>query len=677
ALLAGFFLPVLLVSRQVLILAAGLYLMVGLTALSRGRAGRPVRGILLLLLAGPLMGWMMPDWDPALFASGPSFNGPHYMAAVAATDRSLTQVLHQRGGFLYTAEGPDALVTIRELPGGGASLQINGRTEASTGPDLRAQVLAAQFPLLHLGHLDRALVIGLASGVTAGSVLTRHPAELVIAELAPTVVAAAKSGAFDDVSGRPLKDNRVRLRIGDARILLQSEPRTYDLIASQPSNPWVPGVAGLYTEEFFQLVRRRLRPAGVFGQWVQAYGLTRTDFRRILRTFSHVFPFCRLYEESVGGGDYFLVGSPSPLERDAAVLLGRLSPAVLKDLDRVGLSRPESLLNRRVLDAAGVRAVSGEGPLLVDDRLRLAYTTPLTFFNETGSDLWDLLEQHRLPAIREYDLSHLDSDARRTMAARLVQEDRMRREDRSFLSLLERGDLEVLGQPTLALALSLARAGLTRAAYLKLRRALENSPGPPLLEVLAGDLALRLGQSDEAEAHYQRALSRRPESAAALTGLGLLRMASGAPEQARPLFAAALAAEPLSERALLGLGSAELAQGNLEAASEHLQRAVEQAPDLPEGWSNLGVCRRRMGRWAEAEEAYRRAVTLDPGLARAWFNLGVLLEARNRPVDALEVYQEGLKSIPGDVDLVQALERLAPMAGTKGGEHTRPGTLRP
>ena len=298
ALLAGMLLPGLLGSRGVLMLAALVF-----AAVAWAMSSAPTLHKLAAVSLGLFLAWATPAWDPALMAANPVALGSIYMAAARSTGTSLNDVMHARGEFLFAEEGNDALVTVRRLPGGHASLQINGRTEASTGNDLPAQILAAQVPLLHAESPRRVLVIGLASGVTTGSILTRDPEEVVVAEISPGVRRAVTSGAFDLVSGRPWDDPRVSVIITDARTLLLHDTRTYDLIASQPSHPWVAGVAGLYTIEFYDLVRRRLAPGGVFGQWVQGYGMRLDDFRQVLRTFIQGFPHAALYEEAVGGGD--------------------------------------------------------------------------------------------------------------------------------------------------------------------------------------------------------------------------------------------------------------------------------------------------------------------------------------------------------------------------------------
>ena len=90
-------------------------------------------------------------------------------------------------------------------------------------------------------------------------------------EIEPAAVASSRF--FEHVNNRPLSDPRLHVIIDDARTYLRVNPATYDMIISEPSHPWVPGVANLFTREFFAWGRQRLKDDGVFVQWVQIYQL--------------------------------------------------------------------------------------------------------------------------------------------------------------------------------------------------------------------------------------------------------------------------------------------------------------------------------------------------------------------------------------------------------------------
>jgi predicted Zn-dependent protease len=274
-------------------------------------------------------------------------------------------------------------------------------------------------------------------------------------------------------------------------------------------------------------------------------------------------------------------------------------------------------------------AFAGPGEILTDDRLRLAFTTPLSLWLQTASFQAAGLERERLPVALDLGLQGLEPERRQLLLAELSRSEERRREDWAFVDLLDGVALEELALPQIAEAVALARAGLPRAAYEALLPVLATDPGPAALQVLAGDLARRLREPDLAEVHYRAVLAARPDSAAALLGLGTILLQAGSLDQALPL----------------------------------LLQATEVAPEWARVWSNLGVALRRHGKLAEAESAYRRALSLEPRLSQAWYNLGRLLEMTGDLDGAAGAYRQGLDAAPADCDLRRALAGIVSAAG--------------
>src|SRR5262249_28769973 len=158
--------------------------------------------------------------------------------------------------------------------------------------------------LLHPDARD-VCIIGLGSGVTVDSALAtgtvRH-ADVV--EISPEVVEA--SAYFEKENGGALRSPVVRLIVGDGRSHLRLTTRRYDVIISEPSNPWMAGVAALFTREFFEAARLRLEPGGLMCQWAHTYDMSAGDLRSIVRTFHAVFPVATVW--LAGGGDLLLIG---------------------------------------------------------------------------------------------------------------------------------------------------------------------------------------------------------------------------------------------------------------------------------------------------------------------------------------------------------------------------------
>src|SRR2546426_2619757 len=154
----------------------------------------------------------------------------------------------------FSRDDAVASVAVFELPNGNRMLRIDGKTDASLSPKERTtQLLTAHIPLALHPRPERVALIGLGSGMTLASCLTHSPKQVDCIEISPAVVSASR--LFDLATGAPLKDPRVRLRVGDARAVLKRSPETFDVILNEPSNLWISGMAGLFTREFYQTCR--------------------------------------------------------------------------------------------------------------------------------------------------------------------------------------------------------------------------------------------------------------------------------------------------------------------------------------------------------------------------------------------------------------------------------------
>ncbi|HWF84258.1 MAG TPA: fused MFS/spermidine synthase, partial [Vicinamibacterales bacterium] len=184
----------------------------------------------------------LPRWDRALLTSGAYKYAPYLEAQDLAT-------VLRAGRIDYYKEGAAGTVTVRDLAGT-RSLAIDGKVDASNAGDMLTQRLLGLLPMLLHRNPQEICVIGLGSGVTLGSALAtgtvRH-ADVV--EISPEVVEASRF--FDRENGRALQAPGVRLIVGDGRSHLKLTSRRYDVIVSEPSNPWMAGVAALFTREFF------------------------------------------------------------------------------------------------------------------------------------------------------------------------------------------------------------------------------------------------------------------------------------------------------------------------------------------------------------------------------------------------------------------------------------------
>ncbi|HMF56225.1 MAG TPA: fused MFS/spermidine synthase [Pyrinomonadaceae bacterium] len=293
--------------------------------------------------------------------------------------------------LLMFYEGPTATVSVRE-DWGIRSLAINGRTNASDRDDMPTQVMLGQLPMLVAPRADNALVVGYGSGVTVGAMLQSEIKSLACVELEPRVIQADEF--FNHVNHAPLGDPRLKLIVDDARAYLRVNPARYDIIVSEPSHPWVPGVANLFTREFFELGRSRLNDEGVFAQWLQTYQLSTESIRTVLATFRSVFPHVLVFR--VGGAargkDLILIGSNVPLSL-AHVSERIVDPLVRAELARVGMDGSGALESWYVCDESQLDAAVAGAAINTDDNMLVETRAPREAFVPSMKSNADWIEE--------------------------------------------------------------------------------------------------------------------------------------------------------------------------------------------------------------------------------------------------------------------------------------------
>ena len=281
--------------------------------------------------------------------------------------------------LLMYDEGPTATVTVRRDQDT-VSMAINGRTNASDSVyDMPTQVMLGQLPLLIAPKIDNGLIIGYATGVTVGAMLQSPIQSVTCVELEPGTIAGSEY--FNHINNRPLDDPRTKLIIDDARTFLRVTPNRYDIIVSEPSHPWVPGVANLFTQEFFELGRARLNDDGIWVQWVQIYQLSTESLRSVLATYHKVFPHVLVFR--VGGlstgKDLLLIGSNRPLNLDR--LSERFADQrIAAELARVELKSEADVRGWFVCDESKLGPAVAGATINTDDNMHIEMTVPREAF---------------------------------------------------------------------------------------------------------------------------------------------------------------------------------------------------------------------------------------------------------------------------------------------------------
>ena len=286
--------------------------------------------------------------------------------------------------ILYTGEGLHEFVAVSRGPADSLIYHAGGKAQASTVvQDMRLQVLLA-----HLSHLvarrpANVLVVGCGAGVTAGALSTGPGVErLTIAEIEPLVPRVA-SEYFATYNYGVIGNPRVSVRIDDGRHVLATTNETFDVITTDVLDPWVKGVASLYTREFFELAKRRLRPGGVVTQFVQLYQSSTDVVKSEIATFVEAFPDAIVWSNPQQGQGYDLVllGQVEPTRIDVDQLQTRLeSPAyaaVAESLKSVGIQSAVDLLSTYAGSGRDLEPWLRDADINRDRDLRLQYLAGL------------------------------------------------------------------------------------------------------------------------------------------------------------------------------------------------------------------------------------------------------------------------------------------------------------
>jgi spermidine synthase len=314
-------------------------------------------GIALLVVArGPAPGRL------AIGAAGAAIFG----WAVWTSPDPFVQFMAQRyagTGLVWKEEGVEATVVVHQLGAGPNSrllMTINGNHQAGTDfPTTFTHRRIGHLPMVVHPGARTALVIGLGGGATAGAVSIHEGVDVDVVELADAVVSAARYFApiNYDVHTRP----NVHLRVDDGRNYLMLTPKRYDVITADITQPIFAGAGNLYSREYFQLMRRVLKPGGIVMQWIPG---TEAEYQLIARTFLSVFP-----ETTAWAGGSLFIGSLEPLKLRRQDFEWKLAiPGRAQGMKDVRIETFDALLASFTAGPAEIRAFIGEGPLLTDDR---------------------------------------------------------------------------------------------------------------------------------------------------------------------------------------------------------------------------------------------------------------------------------------------------------------------
>jgi spermidine synthase len=619
-----------------------------LAVLWSGRTSGRARIVTALVAASVLaLGAFLPQWDRLLLSSGAYkyaalLQGPDVRTALTA------------GELLYYREGANATVAVRKVAGT-TSLAIDGKVDASNAGDMLTQRLLAHVPLLlHEAPRDVA-ILGLGSGVTLGSALTHAITRADVLEISREVVDA--SGYFRNENHGALEDARTHLIVGDGRTHLMLTDRQYDVIVSEPSNPWMAGIASLFTREFFTAARERLRPGGVLCQWAHTYDISTRDLQSIVATFVSVFPDGTLW--LVGDGDVLLIGSNAPMDSKLeGIAASWQRPGVSADLASVGVTTAGQILSLYLAGGAQLARWSAGASIQSDDRAALEFSGPQSIFGPSEADNARLLREMAAgpppPAVAEA-ADGMSAAMYRDRAWMLLQADAFRPAYDDFVRAVELNPSD-----------SRALEGLLRATA-PLQRGQQTQA---LLSRLAGPadrIATKLALSRLLASHgaYDQAVAlpfsiaqQDPNNVAALEQLASILSDAGDVERMRPVVARLRAVAPASEASHYYSAALLFMEQRIDLALSEAQQVVALNPRHARAQNLVGASLATLGQSDRARTAFRASIEADPRDPSAYTNLATLeLRSGNQDL-ARRYFAEALTLDPANAAAREGLAGL-------------------
>jgi spermidine synthase len=329
-----------------------------------------------------------------LFALGPTAAWRHSQLGVGIVKKyeGSPNQIHDflnifRRDLLWEVDGREVSIGISKTSG--LAFVVNGKCDGNVRGDAGTQVMSGLLGTLIHPHPTSAAVIGLGTGSTTGWLAAVPSMERVdVMEIEPAITKFA--GQCAPVNHDALTNPKVHLLYGDARELLLTSRQKYDVIVSEPSNPYRAGIASLFTHEYYQAIAEKLNHGGFFAQWLQAYDVDQRTIQIFYATLSSVFPHIETWRTQ--DNDLLLIGSQEPMTYDVPALRERITQEPFKSaLAKVWRATDlESVFSHYVGNDKLPRVVmrNAEVPLNTDDRtlLEFAFARNLRADNSYGLD---------------------------------------------------------------------------------------------------------------------------------------------------------------------------------------------------------------------------------------------------------------------------------------------------
>ncbi len=578
-------------------------------------------------------------WDRDLLASGIYKYATHVPPGVEV-EAGLTA-----GTLLYYRDGAASTVSVRRRTGT-VSLAIDGKVDASNAADMLTQKTLAHLPLLLHPNPRDVLIIGLGSGVTLASALVHPIRRADVVEISPEVVEASRYFAAENRGA--LDDPRSRLIVGDGRSHVQLSSRTYDVIITEPSNPWMAGVASLFTREFFTALRGRLAPGGIVCQWTHTYEIADADLRSLVATFLSVFPEATGW--LIGQSDLLLVASTQPLSSNLKNLdRGWTSPGIAADLAGVSAVEPFAFWSLFAGGPQALKRYASGAELQSDDRMALEFSGPRALNLQTAAQNASRIMEHRDPLGDPLEIRHALAAAGaaqwRNRGTMMFGAEDYTTAYQDYLKALELDPEDAVALAGLVQTAAGAQRSMEALEWLN--ASLQQHPRSSSIRVATSKLLGGIGAFDRAIAAASEASRLSPGDAAPVQELAAifsdLRDAERLADAVRRLSELQPDA---SATHYYGAVSRFLA-GHLDEALALARKAASTDPNYVAAHTLIGNIYGTLGRQEEARTAFQSALQLDPRKSTGYVNLGLVELASGNRTAGADYFVEALLLDPG------------------------------
>lgn len=675
ALLAGFVLVPVLGVEKMLVFAAAINMLIGVVALymastvsPKARTGSSVIAAIICLIA-----IVYPNiWDRTLLLlAQPLRRNNQTNAAIGLLFEKTRKQLLGDLQLIYYEDGVSATVGVFKHSNPPQHVLItNGNIDGNDTADMCTQSLVAILPLVLRPKAETDCIIGWGTGVSAGASALFPLKDIVNIELEQKVLDASKY--FHKVNHKAEEDPRCKIEFNDGRNFLLASDKKYDVIVSEPSNPWQIGVCNLFTKEFFKICHQQLNQNGILSNWAQSTEVSPTNIRAIVSSMKSQFTNVAAFR-SGRFPDIILLASDTPIKFDYSRVKEVYADKKVRDeLSGYGITSPEAMLACLIATPGSTTELSANIPVNTDDHNYFEYSVQRTY--ETQTFLEDNKQMFEDTPLNPRDM-------------------------------LELGNIDAAEKANVlkAIAEQCLIAKRPHRASEWIGWAMEENKTAPIMAI-AGTAQWRLGHKKEAVALWNEGLALAPKNPEILVSRALAQietettssnkadlqaaMASNPGHKAGAYTLACMIADPKNANTLIKGDLDSIALSKIQSPAEVKKLLApcitDQAfvEDYPNSLYVYSLSCLQEGGTKEAEETLRRFLSINKDSACAQKTLGILLwqngkdtessawllgSVRNRRdlADALtEKNSKSLESAPSDAlklkDDAYSAFRLAP-----------------